>query len=77
MSLHHSRLIKILICFELEQRHDSWVEFLKRNQFEALISTPKSIQQDPAAAIDEVARTEAHKPLSLGSTDEEAQFVVK
>ena len=76
-SLHHSGLIKIFICFDLEQRHDSWVEFVKRNQFETLVSTLKSIQQAPATIIDEVARIEAHKPSSLGSMEEAPQFIVK
>ena len=30
-SLHHSGLIKILICYELEQRNDTWIAFLDRN----------------------------------------------
>ena len=77
MSLHHLGLIKILICFKLEQRHDSWVEFLKRNQFETLVSTPKLILQAPTSVIDEVARTESPKPSSLGSTEEAPQFIVK
>lgn len=77
MSLHHSGLIKILIFFELEKWHDSWVEFLKRNQFEAPIPTPKSTQKSPATAINEVTRLEGKKPLSPRSTDDAAQFVVK
>ena len=76
-SLHNSGLIKILICFELEQRHDNWLEFMKRNQFETLVSTPKSIRQAPTVIIDEVARTEAHKPSYLGSMEEAAQFIIK
>ena len=30
-SLHHSSLIKILICYELEQRKDTWIAFLDHN----------------------------------------------
>ena len=76
-SLHHSGLIKILFCFKLEERHDSWVEFLKRNEFETLISTPKSIRQAPVAVIEEVARTEAPKPSSPSNMEEAPQFIVK
>ena len=76
-SLHHSTLVKILISSKLEQRHDSWVEFLKRNHFETLVSTPKSIRKAPATVIDEVARIEAPKPSSPGITEEALQFIVK
>ena len=76
-SLHHSGLVKILICSELEQRHDSWVKFLKRNQFETLVSTPKSIWKAPASVIDEVAHIEAPKPSPPGKTEEAPQFIIK
>ena len=76
-SLHHSGLIKILICSKLDKRHDNWVKFLKRNQFENLVSTPKSIRQAPPALIDEVARTKAPKPSSPGNTEEAPQFIIK
>ena len=33
MSLHHSRLIRILICDELERRKDTWVSFLNKIRF--------------------------------------------
>lgn len=32
-SLHHSSLIKILVCHELEQRKDTWIAFLNCNYF--------------------------------------------
>ena len=61
-SLHHSGLIKILILFELEQQHNNWDEFLKRNQFETLTLTHKSTKQAPTTTTDEVARPNASKP---------------
>lgn len=76
-ALHHSGLIKILICFELEQQNDSWDEFIKRNQFETLTPTPKSTQQAPTATTYEVTRLEESKPSSPGSTDDATQFMVK
>lgn len=32
-SLHHSGLIKILVCYDLEKRKDMWISFLNRNCF--------------------------------------------
>lgn len=43
-SLHHSGLIKILICFELQQCHDTWDNFVERNQFEFQILSIKPPQ---------------------------------
>jgi hypothetical protein len=76
-SLHHSGLINILICFELEQWYDTWDEILKRNQFETLTPSLKSIHQIPTSIANEVASPKAIKPSSPKITDDMVKFVVK
>ena len=51
-SLHHSGLIKILVCDELEKRKDTWISFFNRkrfglsNQNAEITSKPDSSQEN-------------------------------
>lgn len=66
-SLHHSGLIKILVCYELEKRKDTWILFLNRNCFvfssqdAEIISKSNSLQENDR---EEGLSDEDNRPLS-------------
>ena len=50
-SLHHSNLIKILMCYELQQRHETWENFMERNKFESPVPSIKPPQPQEVPTI--------------------------
>lgn len=78
-SLHHQSLIKILICFKLQQCHDTWENSLERNQFKtpAPSTNPTHRQKVLAALNEEVDPLESSKSWSPESADDMARFMVK
>lgn len=64
--LHHLGLINILICFELQQCHDTWENFIERNQFKSPVSSikPPRPLRVPIVLNEEVDPPEDDKPPS-------------
>ena len=55
-SLHHSRLIKLLLCHELQRKNDSWEGFLSQNQFGVQITHTTVIPRPVPPHKEDVAK---------------------